>query len=157
MSRPLVCACIDFKGRTYFKGKVTARSFVKRAYILKRTTHLEFNQIIRIKHFTQGRQARRGNRPELLWTSHYSNYPRRLLLINGRFYLLLFNLAFIQSAPGAIRVVHRSYFSPFVTGLIESEVSGCVLAARGSVYTFNSGAFHRAQNVIESHRILRRP
>lgn len=82
-----------------------------------------------------------------------------LLLINGRFYLLLFNLAFIQSAPGAIRVVCRVLisFAPFVTGLIEAEVSGCVPVARGSLYTYSSGAFHRAQSVIESHRILRRP
>lgn len=53
------------------------------------------------------------------------------LLINRRFYLLLFNLAFIQSAFGTAAARYVLYaglisFAPFVTGLIEWEVSGCV-------------------------------
>lgn len=105
---------------------------------------------------------RPGECKNLLWVT-LLKLSGSLLFIDGVFYLLLFNLAFIQSAEAGggprdtCRGVVLISFAPFVTGLIECEVSGCVLGTRSSVYTFSSGAFHRAQSVIESHRILRRP
>lgn len=51
-------------------------------------------------------------------------------LVRRPFYLLLFNLAFIQFTPVSIvslcwRCFHF-VFAPFVTELIETEVSGCI-------------------------------
>lgn len=96
-----------------------------------------------------------ANNRAFCWPSLYTNYPTAFAHYS-RFYLLLFNLAFIQSAPGAIRIVR--------SGLISHLLWQGSLSARcrdvfplGLVYTFNSGTFHRAQNVIESYRILRTP